>query len=216
MDSLKHVGRIVETNRKCLVAYRTLPNDAFNCLIIPTETLDPTNHDALMKLVESPAAQEAYEFAEALARAMFPDGSTMLANLHVKGQMIAVPTDKVEMCPNPNATINLAELNQLIAEQQGISVQDLALKDPTDNTEIKDLGVVNELPVDDLLEDDVTRTTSASVNQSEETVAEQPLTTEDKARSYRSQADKLSKQAAELRRLAEELVPTKRRVAVKE
>jgi hypothetical protein len=36
------------------------------------------------------------------------------------------------------------------------------------------------------------------------------LSDEDLARSYRSQADRLSKEAAQLRRQAEELVPTKK------
>jgi len=43
----------------------------------------------------------------------------------------------------------------------------------------------------------------------------QPLTDEDLARSYRSQADRLSKEAAQLRRQAEELVPTKKKTAKK-
>lgn len=210
MENLKHVGRIVNTGRKCLVAYRTLPNDAFNCVIIPTETLEPAQHDALITLVESAAAQEAYEFAEALARAMFPDGSNMLAALHTRGLMLSVPTDKIEMCPNPNALINLAELNQLIAEQQGVSVQDLALRSNVDNIEVRNLAEVNDLPVED--SDDITKTTSSSVNQTEE-ISKSP---EDQARQFRSQADKLSKQAAELRRKAEELVPVKKKVTVKE
>lgn len=210
MENLKHVGRIVNTGRKCLVAYRTLPNDAFNCVIIPTETLEPAQHDALITLVESAAAQEAYEFAEALARAMFPDGSNMLAALHTRGLMLSVPTDKIEMCPNPNALINLAELNQLIAEQQGVSVQDLALRSNVDNIEVRNLAEVNDLPVED--SDDITKTTSSSVNQTEE-ISKSP---EEQARQFRSQADKLSKQAAELRRKAEELVPVKKKVTVKE
>ena len=37
------------------------------------------------------------------------------------------------------------------------------------------------------------------------------MTDEDLAKSYRSQADRLSKEAAELRRQAEALVPTKKK-----
>lgn len=213
----KHVGRIKATGRKCLVAYRTIPNDAFNCLVIQTESLDPTYHDALINLVESNAGQTAYEFAEAMARAMFSDGTNMLASCHVKGLLVKVPTDKVEMLPNNSASILLSELNQLIATQQGVSVQDLALKSETaDKLEVKDIATVKELPEDKI--DDLGKTSSASVNQSLESqpIVDKNLSAEDKAKNYRSQADKLSKQAAELRRLAEELVPTKRRVAVKE
>ena len=38
--------------------------------------------------------------AEALARTNFPDGSIMLAKLHVEGKLTKVATDEVEMLPN--------------------------------------------------------------------------------------------------------------------
>ena len=63
---LKHIGRVVATNKKCIVAYRTLPGDAHSCLIVPTENLPDIYHDANINLVESSAGQESYEFAEAL------------------------------------------------------------------------------------------------------------------------------------------------------
>lgn len=197
MANIKHVGRFTENGRKCLVAYRTIPNDAYNCLIIPTERLEPDQHDSLINLVESNAAQSAYEFAEVLARNLFPDGSNMLSTLHRKGLLIKTPTDKIDMIPNMQSRINLAQLNQVIAEQRGVSVQDLALQNPS-----QEVATVKETPA--AKEDNITKTTSQSVTPSE------PSSPEDLARQYRSDADKLSKQAAELRRKAEELVPTKR------
>lgn len=216
MTNRKHLGRILSTGRKCLIAYRTIPNDAFNCLIIQTELLDPAYHDALINLVESNAGQSAYEFAEALARTMFPDGTNMLHTLHLRGQLTKMPTDAVEVLPNNLTSILLSDLNQMIAEQQGVSVQDLALKASEQKSEVKDIASVKDLPADTV--EDLGKTSSASVNQTNESVviSEKEMTVEDKARSFRSQADKLSKQAAELRRLAEELVPTKKRIAVKE
>ena len=74
---LKHVARVKATNKKCLVAYRTLPGDAYSCLIIPTENLPDIYHDAIINLVESGAAQDANELADALARTQFPDGSAI-------------------------------------------------------------------------------------------------------------------------------------------
>ena len=59
MQTLKHVGRIKSTGRRCLVVFRTLPGDAFSCLVIQTESLDPSQHDSLINLVESNAAQSA-------------------------------------------------------------------------------------------------------------------------------------------------------------
>lgn len=216
MADLKHVGRMKNTGRKCLVVFRTLPGDAFNCLVIPTESLTDSYHDALISLVESNAAQVAFEFAEVLARAVFPDGTTMLPSLHVKGFLSKVPTDQVEMTPNNQASILLSELNSLIAQQRGVSVQDLAIKpDPKENVEIQEIAKVQDIspktnntePLVDQ-KNDPSRTTSTSINQEI-----QPLTDEDLARKYRSDADRLSKEAANLRRMAEELVPSKKKTA---
>lgn len=205
----KHVGRIKNTGRRCLVVFRTLPNDAFNCLIIQTESLEPDYHDQLISLVDSAAAQSANEFSEVLARSMFSDGSTMLPSLHVKGLLTKIATDQVEMIPNMQTTILLSELNQAIAEQQGVSIQDLAMRGSVkEAAEVQEIAKVQNIPTS-IPESDLGKTTSSSINQ--EATFNTP---EDEARYYRSQADKLAKQAAEMRRKAEELAPTKKRNTV--
>lgn len=198
MTDLKHVGRLSANGRKCLVAYRTLPGESNHCLVIPTESLDDSYHDALISLVESNAAQNSHEFAEVLARSTFPDGSVMLASLHKNGKLVKIPTDQVEMIPNFQTRIKLDELNYMIAEQLGVSVNDLALTDPKKiktqepEVEVREVATVNEMPAPSAEFDD-------------------SLTIEQKASKLRGQADKLSKEAARLRRLAEDLVPIKKK-----
>jgi len=207
MQSLKHIGRIKSTGKKVLVAYRTLPGDAYSALVVPTENLPDDMHNAIINLVESPAAQESYEFAEALDRTQFPDGSRMLPALHVQQRLIKVGTDQVEMTPAIGASILLSELNQLIAEQRGVPVDDLYIRPGSnDKSEIVEIATAQKLPAETA---DVAKTTSASVN---ETAIEPTKfdNAESEAKFYRSQADKLAKQAAEFRRKAEELVPTKK------
>jgi len=202
MSNIKHVGRLMKTGRKCLVAYRTLPGDAYHCLVIPTEAVEDSYHDSLINLVESNAAQSAYEFAEVLARNTFSDGSVMLTSLHQQNKLIKVPTDQVEMIPNTMQRIKLSELNQIIAEQRGVAVNDLALQDPNSikpTAEVQDIAQVTEMPVE----------------ASTEIIDLDELSIEDKAKKLRGQADKLSKQAADLRRQAEELVPVKKNVRKK-
>jgi hypothetical protein len=196
-QSLKHVGRIKATNKKVLVAYRTLPGDAYNCLVVPTESLDDQYHNALINLVESPTAQEAYEFAEALDRTQFPDGSRMLPSLHSKGRLVKVNTDAVEMTPSPGVAILLSELNQIIAEQRGIAVDGLSIAPSSgDKSTVTEVASARELP--------------ASTPELAQPVVAPEGTPEDQAKFYRSQADKLAKEAAAMRRKAEELVPTKK------
>lgn len=207
MADLKHVGRIISTGRKCLVAYRTLPGESDHCLVVQTENLPDEQHNALINLVESGSGQESGEFAEVLARANFPDGSIMLAALHTQGKLTKVPTSQVEMLPNFNVKINLAELNVLIAQQNNVAVDDLAIKSTSGKVEVQEVGSVNEMPAET---NDLGKTTSASVN---ETYVEPTKfdSAEAEAKHYRSQADKLAKQAAEMRRKAEELAPTKKK-----
>lgn len=195
-QSLKHVGRIVATNKKVLIAYRTLPGDAYSALVVPTESLSDDYHNAIINLVESPAAQESYEFAEALDRTQFPDGSRMLPSLHSKGRLVKVATSQIEMTPSPGVGILLSELNQIIAEQRGVAVDGLAIKPGSnDKVEVKEVASVKEMPA--------TTDTSTSIPEASGTAEEQ-------AKFYRSQADKLAKEAAAMRRKAEELVPTKK------
>jgi hypothetical protein len=214
MQDIKHVGKLAKTGRKCLVAFRTLPGEAFSCLIVPTENLPDSYHDSLISLVESNAAQSANEFGEVLARATFSDGSRMLAALHTQGKLLKVSTSEIEMTPNFQGSINLAELNQIIAEQKGVAVDDLAVKDTNqkkDGVEVVDVATVKDISPDlkkASVDNTYARTTSQSVN-------EDPAVTtfsspEDEAKHYRSQADALAKQAAAMRRKAEELVPSKK------
>jgi hypothetical protein len=195
-QELKHVGRVKATGKRCIVAYRTLPGDAHNCLIVPTEGLDDSYHNAIVNLVESPAGQQAYEFAEAMARTQFPDGSVMLPSLHVKGRLVKLGTSQVEMVPAPGVSVLLSELNQIIAEQRGVAVDELSIKPGSnDKVEVKEIASVKEVPV------------------TSETELPPPVmgeTPEEQAKFYRSQADKLAKEAAAMRRKAEELVPTKK------
>ncbi len=201
--ALKHVGRIAATKKKVAVVYRVVPGDSNFCVVCPTESLAAEEHDTLMTLLESNGGQEAYELGEAMARSVLPDGRIMLSGFHTTGKLLKVETDKIEMTPNQSTVVNLKELNTQIASQQGVSVADLALKGPDGNT----VADVNEAPVD------TTAMYSADTTASTQAADDGVLTDEQLAASYRSQADRLFKEAKALREQAEELVPTKKRKA---
>ena len=204
MQNLKHVGRIKSTNKKVLVAYRTLPGDAYSALVVPTENLPDELHNAIINLVESPAAQESYEFAEALDRTQFPDGSRMLPNLHGNGRLVKVSTDQVEMTPVPGVSILLSELNQMIAEQRGIAVDGLSIA-PSSLDKARANTTVTEVARSEEVK--------PPLSEADVTVAGPNDSPEATAKMYRSQADKLAKEAAHFRRLAENLVPTTKKKA---
>jgi len=201
--ALKHVGRIKSNRRKVIVAYRVVPGEPDQCLIVQTENLNADEHDALIRTVESAAGQDAVEFGEAMARAYLPDGRNMLAGFHTTGKIRKVPTNMVEMTPTGNDSISLDELNNLIAEQQGVTVADLAIKGPDGETVQADTESVD--PASVYAENNTPATEESS----------ELLTNEQLAAQYRSQADALFKEAKALREQAEELVPTKRKTTKK-
>lgn len=201
MPTYKHVGRVKSNQRKVVVAYRVVPGEPDSCLVVQTENLNAEEHDSLIKLIESDAGQNAYEFAEAMARARLPDGRNMLAGFHTTGKLNKVPADMIEMTPNRATIINLKELNETIAQQRGVTVADLAIKGPNGQT---------------VKPSDSTDPSAEPINVTEMYSAEIPsqsnvLTDEELAAQYRSQADALFKEAKALREQAEELVPTKKK-----
>lgn len=198
MPDLKHIGRIKNNKRRVIVAYRTIPNDPYNALVVLTESLPADEHDSLIKLVESPAGQEAYELAEAMSRTYLPDGRNMLSGFHTTGQLKKVKTSDIEMIPNSTASISLDKLNELIAQQRGVALEDLSVKpnyksEPTQETKVP-VNISNDIPLE---------TTVSNDNESK--------SPEEQASKMRSLADAMFKEAKKLRELAEGLHPTRRR-----
>lgn len=195
--ALKHVGRLTANKRKVVVVNRVIPGNPEMALVVQTENLEAAEHDALIKAVEGNAGQEAYEFGDCMARTYLPDGRNMLAGFHATGKLRAVSTSDVEMTPDQNSRINLKELNEMIAEQKGVTVADLAIKGPAQEAE--------------------TPTAEAEVATTEQsTQTDSVLSDEDLAAQYRSQADAMFKEAKRLREEAELLVPTKRKKKTEE
>lgn len=197
----KHVGRIKTNQRKVIVAYRTVPGEPENCVVVTTENLMAEEHDALMKLIESDAGQNEDVFANAMARSRLPDGRIMLAGFHVTGKMQKVATDLVEMTPDRSTVVNLTDLNKMIAEQRGVAIEDLATIDAGSQTEVSQMATVNDMPV----VEDAVSSTEGNVMDDAALAAQ-----------YRSQADTMFKEAKRLREQAEELVPTKKKKSVAE
>ena len=98
MATVKHVGKVANTGLKCIVVFREIYDDRGNvtdpnhCLVVETERLPDMEHDDIVRVVESPAGQEAEEFYQIAHRSMFSDGINMLAKLHTRGYLKKYPT----------------------------------------------------------------------------------------------------------------------------
>jgi len=199
---LKHIGKMKHNDAKVCVVYRTLPGDAHSALVIGTSSLIDGYHNTLMSVVESQEGQQANELGDALSTRFFSDGTNILEQLHLTGKLVKVSTDKVWMLPTPSTQISLDELNLMIAEQKGVSLDDLSIKD--DMPHVKKNGE-KEVRLQEI---DLTKD-NTEVDTSNELLEESVETELPSASSYRSQADKLYKEAARLRKLADELDPPK-------
>lgn len=204
---MKHVGKMKNNNAKVAVAYRTLPGDSGSALVIDVGKLSDTWHDSLMNLVQDVSGQQANELADLLAVRKFPDGTTMLEGIHKRGLLIKVPTSGVIMTPSKQTQIALSELNAIIAEQKGVTIDELAITDGI-NPNPRSQQQPAKAPV---AKDDPTRTTSSSVNAGEETVSQAPEVPVENLNptQMRSRADKLFKEAQLLRKQADEIDPPK-------
>jgi hypothetical protein len=194
---MKHVGKMKNNGAKVVIAYRTIPGDATSALVVGTNALMDSYHDSLMSLVDSDAAQQADELADIMAVRRFPDGSNMLQWVHANGHLKKVPTSGVLITPDNKTQVPLDELNNIIAQQKGVKLDDLAIKDGSNST-IATMPAKAEKKAEEIIVDD-------AKSDFELTPAE-----------MRSRADALYKEAAKLRKSADELDPPKSKKTVAE
>lgn len=184
---MKHVGKMKNNNAPVVVVFRTLPGEPNSCLVVGTQGLAPTYHDALMSLIETPEAQDSFELGTILGVRRFPDNSTVLPWLHSQKLLIKVSTNDVIMTFSPQQTIQLNELNNLIADQKKVKVEELAyIGNPGAKVEPETIATVKDV----------------------ETKAEPEILDDTTlAKRLRSQADAMFKEAQTLRKQADELDP---------
>jgi DNA repair ATPase RecN len=170
-------------------------------LVLPVAQLPDQYHDSIMTLVETDQAQDAFEFGEIMHIRPFPDGRPMLRAMQADNRLVKVATDAVMMTPTTNDTVLLANLNTLIAEQKNCTIDDLCTFVSGAPTGVKEVKEATPAVDSDIPAPVRAQATSDSV-----------LTDKDLAKSYRSQADAMYKEAARLRKEAEDLDPTVKKV----
>lgn len=200
---MKHVGKMKNNGAKLAVVFRTLPGEATSALVCGTNALPDAFHDSLMSLIESDSGQQANELADVLAVRRFPDGSNMLEFLHRNGLLTKVATNMVTMVFDNKNQIVLSELNQLVADQKGITIDQLAITESTEQTETPATKESVKTKWDKAREDKTKAT---------EVIAEvAPLDLS--PAEMRSRADALYKEAARLRKEADAIDPPKKKTS---
>jgi len=207
---LKHIGNIHSSGEKVLIAFRTVPGDSGHSLVLRAKDLDQAEHDAIMSLVETDQAQDSFEFGEILSIRHFPNGAPMLSSLHSSGRLMKVPTSNVLVTPTTNLkeAVLLSDLNVIIAEQKNCAVDELCnLMAGAPKTEAKDIAEVKDLGRDLGEPSNAPSPIKAPLNEA--------LSDKDLAKSFRSQADSMYKEAAKLRKQADDLDPPQKKAVGK-
>ena len=108
---LKHVGRLFNTDRRIVVAFRQLPQDKDHCLVIDTDAMPDRYHDDFMSTVEEDRAQETWDFYKVMERSMLSDGENMLQGAHKRGWLQKEPCGNVVLTPDNVSKVKLTDLN---------------------------------------------------------------------------------------------------------
>jgi hypothetical protein len=107
-DLKRHIGKIKNTDRRCVVVYMQIPNLETHSLIIDTDALPDSFHEWVMDVVESEVGQSSTNLADILSRRPSPDSNADLLNaLHQRGCLQRQPIDNIIMLPRPNMPMPL-------------------------------------------------------------------------------------------------------------
>jgi hypothetical protein len=110
-DLKRHIGKIRNTDRRCVVVYMQMPNLDTHALIIDTDALPDSFHEWVMDVVDSDTGQKSTNLADVLSRRPSPDSNAdMLNALHARGYLQRQPIDNIIMLPRPNMPVPLRQI----------------------------------------------------------------------------------------------------------
>ena len=134
--NFKHIGLLKDDGAKVAIIFRTVPEEPENCLVIGPKFLSDVYHNAFMRALESAEGQASFELGTYLARQKFPDGIDMLALLDNDNYIKKMPTANVIVTygPGVEGKIGLDKLNEMIAKDMGVSLNELSVKEDKPKT----------------------------------------------------------------------------------
>lgn len=113
---IKHIGK--HGDRKVAIVFREVPGEEHMALVVYPDIMPVHMHDSIMRVIESPAGQEAENLGDALFRSLLPDGRPMLQTLHTEGMIKKVQAKQVTVTPTPSSSVNLDEMNAIIRKMK--------------------------------------------------------------------------------------------------
>lgn len=206
MATLKHVGRIKNTGRRCVVIFREMYNDKGhvvdenNCLVVETDNLPDAEHQDIMRIIESGPAQTTGDVYNVFARERLGNGLPALQWMAQSQRLRKFPTSNIELTPDSRTVIGLDTLNKIVKMQKsGASEADIqkVLQDDTDLPPREAQTIVDSSK-------EQTTDAPAEAQSGENGVLDDSAI----AKSYVTQAEMFEQQAKDLREQAYTLDPT--------
>jgi hypothetical protein len=198
---VKHVGRIKNTDRKCIVVFRYIYDEKGNitdkehCLVVDADALPDMFNQAIIDAVNSSEGQDTLNFYEVLARRSFSDGRNMLATLDATGRLNKYHTNDITMVPHPAHKISLTELNRELEKLDGVQTEEIATAKTIDTEARGEANV--ELTV---ANDESSDTGERTPQQEAEMLRFQADRFEVQAKEFRAKADAIDPDSAKPRR----------------
>ena len=129
--SFKHIGMLQQDSTPVVIMFRTIPKEPAYCLVVGPKFMTDINRDALMRAVESAEGQASFELGTHIAKLKFQDGTNMLASLHIDNYLKKFLTKDIIVTYGAGGSgkIALDKLNQMIADDMKVSVNELAVKE---------------------------------------------------------------------------------------
>jgi hypothetical protein len=129
---LKHVGKNTTNGARCAVVFRQITDAAGNvveadhALVVYPDTLPLTEHQYIMRIIESEPAQRTGNLYEAMNRETVTNGANALQWLHGNGYLKKVTTAEIILVPAAGHEFPLNEINRIVELQaSGLSEQQI-------------------------------------------------------------------------------------------
>lgn len=107
----RHIGKIVNTDQRCVVVFMQIPGREDHALVVGTDNLPDRIEQALMQALESPEGQSPQPLGLVLGRRLLPEtGKTIMETLHDLRLLHPIPVDNMVMLPMPNMPFPLRKL----------------------------------------------------------------------------------------------------------
>lgn len=117
MDIKKHVGRLKNTDRRIAVLFMQIPGREDHALVVDTDALPDSYHDALMGVIDSVEGQQSTVLANILGRRILPDtGQDIMNALNARGFLQAQPITNIVMYPRPNMAMPLEDIIRMMRQ----------------------------------------------------------------------------------------------------